>query len=173
MDGQTLLPRSRGDLLHGGLRGGLVGGAAPVKGSDRLLVLGAHAQTLVLGGVDAGGEGAHALAPSGKLGVELGAGGAGAQQLAAVVAHVSDRPDRDDLAGDGGAAAADTADQAIAPGDLDQQRARGLGDVGVIGVAHDRGERAVDVEQHGGVGGVGAQWLQRLHKATGGGGHDP
>jgi hypothetical protein len=37
----------------------------------------------------------------------------------------------------------------------------------------DRREGAVDVEQHRGVGGIGAQWLQCLHNASGGGGHGP
>ena len=59
----------------------------------------------------------------------------------------------------------------VALGDLDQQRARGLGHVGVGGVADDRRERAVDVEQHGGVGGIGAERLERLHE-RGSGGHD-
>ncbi len=97
-----------------------------------------------------GGERAHARRPGREVGVELGPGRAGQQQLAAVVADVGDRPDRDDLARGGGAAAADAADDAVALGDLDQQRARGLGNVRVGGVAHDRRERAVDVEQYGG-----------------------
>jgi hypothetical protein len=121
-----------------------------VEGGDRLLVLAAHSQPLVGGGVGARREGAHALAPGRQLGVQLGARGAGAQQFAAVVANVGDRPDRDDLAGGGGAAAADATEQPVALGDLDQQRASRLRHVRVVGVAHDRRERAIDVEQHRG-----------------------
>ena len=67
---------------------------------------------LVLGRVGARGELAHARRPRRELGVDLGAGRAGAQQLAAVVADVGDRADRDDLARGRGAAAADAADDA-------------------------------------------------------------
>ena len=44
-------------------------------------------------------------------------------------------------------AAADAADDAVALGDRDELRARRLGDVRVVGVADDRRERPVDVEQ--------------------------
>ena len=172
VDREALLLGARGDLPRGGRSGLLVGGAAPMEGGDCLLVLRAHAQALVGGGVDAGGEGAYALAPRGELGVELRAGGPRTQQLPAVVAHVGDRPDCDDLARGRCAAAADAAHEPVALGDLDQERTGGLGNVGVVGVAHDRGKRAVDVEQHGGAGGIGTQRLQCLHK-RGGGGHDP
>ena len=87
-----------------------------------------------------------------------------------MVADVGDRPDRDDLAGGGRAAAADAADDPIALGDLDQQRARRLGDVRVGRVPDDRCEGAVDVEQHRCAGGIGADRLERLHE-RGGGGH--
>ncbi len=86
-----------------------------------------------------------------------------------MVAHVGDRPDRDDLAGGGGAAPADAAHHAVAPGDLDQQRACRLRHVSIGCVAHDRRERAVDVEQHSGVRGIGADRLERLHERSGGG----
>ena len=142
-----------------------------MKRGDRVLVLAAHADPLVLGGVDARGELAHALGPGGELGVDLGAGRPGAQQLAAVVADVGDRADRDDLTGGGRTAAADTADEPVALGDLDQQRARRLGNMRVGGVPDDRREGAVDVEQHRGAGGVGAERLERLHE-RGSGGHD-
>ncbi len=170
--GEALGLRARGELADGGRGGLLVGDAAPVEGGDRPLVLGAHAQALQLGGVRAGGERAYALAPLRERGVELGACGARAQQLAAVGADVRERADRHDLPRGGRLPAGDAAHQAVALGELDQQRARGLGDVGVIGVADDRGERAVDVEQHGRVGGVGAQGCQRLRE-RGGGGHGP
>jgi len=40
--------------------------------------------------------------------------------------------------------------------------------VRVGGVAHDRGERAVDVEQHGGMRRIAAKRLERLHERSGG-----
>ncbi len=85
-----------------------------------------------------------------------------------MIADVGDRPDRDDLAGGAGASAADAADDAIALGDLDQKRARGLGHVRIGGVAHDRRQRAVDVEQDRGVGRVGAKRLERRGERRGG-----
>ena len=87
-----------------------------------------------------------------------------------MVADVGDRPDRDDLPGGGRTAPADAADDAVALGDLDQQRARRLGHVRVGGVPDDRRERAVDVEQHRRAGGFGAERLERLHE-RGSGGH--
>jgi len=66
-----------------------------------------------------------------------------------VVAHVGDRADGHDLAGGVGAATADAADHLVALGDLYEHAASGLGHVGVDGVAHDRRERPVDVEQDG------------------------
>ena len=68
-----------------------------MKRGDRVLVLAAHADPLVLGGVGVRGEPAHALGPGGDLGVDLGPGRPGAQELAAVIADVSNRADRDDL----------------------------------------------------------------------------
>ena len=88
-----------------------------------------------------------------------------------MVADVGDGADRDDLARGGRAATAHAADDAIALGDLDQQRARGLGDVRVGGVPDDRRQGAVDVEQHRRTGGIGADRLERLHE-RGSGGHD-
>ena len=140
--------RLPGDLAHRLLGGLLVRRAAPVERGDRVLVLAAHAQALALGGVSArAAKSRTRAAQAAELGVDLGARRARAQQLAAVVADVGDRPDRDDLARGRGAAPADAADDPVALGDLDQQRARRLGDVGVVGVADDRRERAVDVEQ--------------------------
>ncbi len=63
-----------------------------------------------------------------------------------MVADVGNRSDRDDLTGRGRTTPADAADNAIALGDLDQQRACGLGDVRVGGVPDDRRQGAVDVE---------------------------
>ena len=50
--------------------------------------------------------------------------------------------------------------------------AGGLGDLRVVGVADDRRECAVDVEQDGRPGRFGAQRLERLGE-RGGGGHAP
>ena len=99
MDREALLLGALAAISRDRRRGGLlVGRSAPVEGRDRVLVLAAHAQPLVLGRVRARGELAHARGPRRELGVDLGAGRARAQQLAAVVADVGDRPDRDDLA---------------------------------------------------------------------------
>ena len=125
-----------------------------MKGGDRFLVLGAHAQPLVRGRVDARRELAHALRPRGQLVVDLDARRSGPQQFAAVVADVGDRADCDDLPGGVRAPAADAADDVVAPRDRDQQRTRRLRHVRVGGVAHDRREGTVDVEQDGGVAGV-------------------
>ena len=138
---------------------------------NRVLVLAAHAQALVLGGIGARSKLAYALGPGGELGVDLGPGRPGPQQLAAVVADVGDRPDRDDLPRGGRAAPADAADDAIALGDLDQQGARGLGHVRVGGMPHDRRQGAVDVKEHRCAGGFGAERLERLHE-RGSGGHE-
>ncbi len=141
-----------------------------MEGGDRLLVLAAHPRALNLGGVGARRELAHPLRPRTHVGVELGACGAGTEQLAAMVADVGDTADRDNLTRDGGTPPADAAHEPVASRDLDQQRACRLGDVRVGGMAHDRRERAVDVEQHGCMSGVGAERLERLHK-RGSGGH--
>ena len=97
-------------------------------------------------------------------------GRAAAQDLGAVVADVGDRPERDDPPRDRGLAARHAGDEPVALGDLDQLRPRRLRDVRVIGVADDRRQRAVDVEQDGGAAGLGAQRLQRLGE-RGGDGH--
>jgi hypothetical protein len=171
MDDQPFLLGEPGDLLHGLLRGLLVWRAAPVKRGDRVLVLAANAQALVVGREHACGEGANARRPRSELGVDLRGRRTRAQQLAAVVADVGQRADRDDLASDRCAASADAGDDGVALGDLDQQRARGLGHMSVGGVAHDRRERAVDVEQDRPMIRVGADRLERLHERRGGG-HD-
>ena len=170
MHDEALALREPGDLGHLGRRRVLVGGAAPVEGHDRVLVLAAHAQPLALRGHRLLGKRAHARRPRHQLGVDLRLRRPRAQQFPAVVADVGDRPDRHDLARGGCAAAADAGDHAVALGDLDQQRARGLGDVGVVGMTHDRGERAVDVQQHRGAAWIGADRLERLHE-RGSGGH--
>src|SRR5271165_2431305 len=94
---QALFLGLPGDLLDGPCGGLLVRGSPPVERGDRLLVLAAHTDALQLGGVDPFRELAHPSRPLGELGVDLGPGGAGAQQLAAVVADVGDRADGDDL----------------------------------------------------------------------------
>ena len=70
-----------------------------------------------------------------------------AQELGAVVAEVGDRAERDDPARRRRAAAAHAGDAAVAPRDWRSADARGLGDLRVVGVADDRRERPVDVEQ--------------------------
>ena len=156
-----------GDLPHGLFGGLLVGGAAPVEGGDRALVLAAHAQPLALGVVRPRREVPHAPCPRRELGVDLRPRRAGAQQLAAVVADVGDRPDRDDLARGRRAAPAHAAHHPVAARDLDQHRARRLGHVRVGGVPDDRRERAVDVEQDRRAIGLGADRPERLHERCG------
>ena len=85
-----------------------------------------------------------------------------------MVADVGDRAERDDPARDLRLAAADAADDRVALGDGDELRARGLGHVRVVGVADDRGERAVDVEQDARASRVGAQRRERLGERGGG-----
>jgi len=84
-----------------------------------------------------------------------------------VVADIGDRPDRHDLARRARAPAAHAAHHPVAARDLDQKAARRLRDVRVGRVAHDRRQRAVDVEQHRRAGWVGADRLERLHERCG------
>ena len=102
MHRESLALGTLGYLAHERSSSLLVGSSAPVEGGDRLLVLAAHARSLHLGGVGAVGELTYSLRPSGQVGIQLGPGGAGAQQFAAVVSNVGDAPDRDDLPCGGG-----------------------------------------------------------------------
>ena len=101
------------------------------------------------------------------VGVDLGLGLAAAQDLGAVVADVGDRAERHDPPRGRGAPAADAGDQPVALGDRDQRRARRLGHVGVVGVADDRRQRAVDVEQDRGARRVGRQRGERVVEGRG------
>ena len=98
MHRKALLLRLPGDLPDGLLGRLLVGRPAPVERSDRVLVLAANAQALMLARVHTVGELPHARGPRRELRIHLGARGARAQQLATVIADVGDRADRDDLA---------------------------------------------------------------------------
>ncbi len=147
MDGEALLLGAPRDLLHRLLRRVLVGRPAPVEGDDRALVLHAHPAPAQIGCV---GLATEILDPPGPVldhRVEHRLGPAGTQQLRAVGADVGDRADRDHRPSLGRAAAAHAGDQAISPGDGDQQVPRPLGHVRVAGVLDDRGQGAVDVEQ--------------------------
>ena len=121
-----------------------------MEGHDRALVLEPDSQVLQRWRVGRGGEGPDTLGVGRDATVDDDIGDARLEQLAAVVADVGDRSDRDDLAGDTGRATTDAGDDAVALGDRDQQLARLLRDVRVGWMAHDRRKRAVDVEQHGG-----------------------
>ncbi len=147
-------------------RGRLVRRAAPVERGDGALVLRPHAQAVQLVVVGVLGEAPDPPLPRRHLAIELDLGAAGPQQLDAVVADVGDRPDRDDLPGDRRLAAAHARDAAVAAGDLDQQRARRLGDGRVIGVADDRGQRPVDVEQDAGARGIRPERLRVSRSAS-------
>jgi hypothetical protein len=87
-----------------------------------------------------------------------------------VVAQVGDRPERDDPPRHRRLPAADARHAAVAAGDADEDGARGLGHLRVVGVADDRRERPVDVEQDRRARRVGAHWGERLGE-RGGGGH--
>ena len=135
------------DRVDRGARRLLVGGAAPVEGDDRALVLEPHAAPAQVRGVGLAGELVDPLGPVEDAGIDHRLGPAGAQHLGAVRAEIRDRADRDHRARLGRAPTADARDHAVPAGDLGQQRARALGHAGVGGVLDDRGERAVDVEQ--------------------------
>jgi hypothetical protein len=152
----------RGDLADGGLGRLLVGCPAPVERADHVLVLGADAQAAQRVAPRPVGELPDARRPLRDLGVELGLGPAAAQELGAVVADVRDRAERHDPPGGGRLPAAHARDEAVALGDRDERDARGLGDVGVVGVARDGREHAVDVEQHGRARRIGPQGSDRL-----------
>ena len=115
------------------------------------------------------GEPPDAPLPGRDLAIELDLGPARAQQLDAVVADVGDRPDGDDLPRDRGLAAAHAGDASVAARHLDQQRARRLGDRRVIGVADDRSERPVHVEQDAGACRIRPERLECLAQRRGGG----
>ena len=136
-----------GELAYGLLGGGLVGGAAPVIGADHVLVLGAHAQPVQLLVPGLARPRVHARRPARHLGIELDLGPAAAQHLGAVVADVGDRAQRDDPPRGRGAAPRHARDQPVALGHGDERHARRLGHVRVVGVAHDRRQHPVDVEQ--------------------------
>ena len=87
-------------------------------------------------------------------------------------AEVGDRAEGDDAARIRRAAAGHARDDAVALGHLDQRPPGGLWHVGVVGVLDDRGEHAVDVEQHGGALGILLERAQQLVELFGGrGGH--
>ena len=115
------------------------------------------------------GEPPDAPLPGSDLAIELDLGPARAQQLDAVVADVGDRPDGHDLPRDRGLAAAHAGDAPVAPRHLDQQRARRLGDGRVIGVADDRSERPVHVEQDACARRIRPERLECLAQRRGGG----
>ena len=92
-------PPARSISITACLGGRLVRRAAPVERRDDLLVLLADAQAPQLVGHRARGELLDPPRPGGDLGVVLDLGRAAAQDLAAVVAHVGDRPQRRRSAG--------------------------------------------------------------------------
>ena len=78
----------RGDRVDRGARGLLVGGAAPVKGDDRALVLESHAAPAQVGGIGLPGELVDPLRPIEDPGIDDRFGPPGAQHLGAVRAEV-------------------------------------------------------------------------------------
>ena len=86
-----------------------------------------------------------------------------------MVADVGDRAQRDDPARGRRPPAADAGDQPVALGDRDQRPPRRLGHVGVVGVADDRRERAVDVEQDRGAPGSARSGARTSSRVAAGG----
>jgi hypothetical protein len=114
----------------------------------------------------------HPLGPGRDLRIELDLGGAAAQDLGAVVAHVGDRAERHDPPRGTRAAPGHAGHEPVALGDRDEQHARRLGHVRVVRVADDRREHAVDVEQHSAAARIGAQRLEMVGQGRGSG-HEP
>jgi hypothetical protein len=85
-----------------------------------------------------------------------------------VVAEVGDRAERDDPPGHERPPAAHARDAAVGLGDPDEDGAGGLRDLRVVGMAHDRRERPVDVEQDGRPAGIRPQRGERLGERGGG-----
>ena len=126
----------------------LVRGSAPVKRDDRALVLEPDPPAPQIRGVRLAPELMDPPDPVLDARIEHRLGPPGPQQLGSVRAQIRDRPDRDHRPRLRGAPPADARDDPVAAGHLDQQLPGPLGDVRVGCVLDDRGERAVDIEQH-------------------------
>jgi hypothetical protein len=81
-----------------------------------------------------------------------------------VRSRIGDSPDADEAARVGRRAAGDAGHEAEAAGEPAQQPRDLLADARLVRAAHDRGEHAIDVAEHGGPGGVGQQRLKGLHR---------
>ena len=149
VDHEPRLAGALGDLARERLGAHLVVGAAPVQRDDRALVLAQQPGLAQAVGADAVRDAAHAAGPALGLGIDRRGAGAAQQQLGAVVAGVGDRADADHAPRDARPAPADAADEPVGLRQAVDDAAHPLGDGGRLRIAHDRRERAVDVEQHG------------------------
>jgi hypothetical protein len=137
----------RGDAGERLVRRLLVRSAAPVKRPDRALVLEPYAEAFQLLAPDALGELSDRARKPLERRVDDRLGGAGLEELEAVIADVRDRVQADDPPCLGRAPPRDTRDEAIARLESLQQGACPRGNRGRIGVDDDRRKRAVDVEK--------------------------
>jgi hypothetical protein len=125
----------------------LVRSAAPVKRPDRALVLEPYAQAFQLLAPVALGERLDGARKRLECRVDNRLGGAGLEQLEAVIADIRDRVQADDPPCLGRSPPRDARDEAIAGLERLQQGACPRGNRGCIGIDDDRRKRAVDVEK--------------------------
>jgi hypothetical protein len=137
----------RGDAGERLARRLLVRRAAPVKRPDRALVLEPYAQAFQLLAPDALGELPDRNCKPLERRVDDRLGGAGLEQLEAVIADIRDRVQADDPPCLGRTPSRDTRDEAVAGLERLQQGACPRGNRGCIGIDDDRRKRAVDVEK--------------------------
>ena len=119
-----------------------------------------------------GGEAVDSPGPAREGGYDLGALGAGLEQLGAMAARVGDAADADEPPRLGRRAPGNASDAAVAAAERADQPRASLGDVGVLGAAHDRREGPVDVAKDRGVGWVVGYRAKRLgERFSGASGH--
>ncbi len=141
---------------------------------DRPLVLEPQPRPRQATLVEALDEDASAVGASPHGGVLARLGGTWVEPLEAVVARVDELVHADHPPGLLGAAAGDTADERVAPGEPSQQLAGAIGHRRRAGLVDDRGQRAVDVAEDPGGGGLGAERFEQpveLRCPCGGGIH--
>ena len=150
------------DALEARPGGILVRHSAPVQRHDRPLVLDPDAEQPEVALVAGQDELLDARSPVRERRENRGLRLAGLEQLGAVRARVGDRADADQPARLGGRAPGDAGDEGVAASQRTQQPRRLLRHLRILGAAHDRRQRAVDVEQDPGARRVCRDWLERL-----------
>jgi hypothetical protein len=155
------------DLLQVGLRRGLVGHTAPVERGDGALVLDPHAQSPQLGRLAVECKAANPVLVASELRNGLGPARARLEQLGAMRAGVSDPADAHEPPRLGGRAAGDAGDAAVAARQPPEQQRDLRAHVSVHGAPDDRGERPVDVAEHGRPSGIGGQRAQGIGECLG------